>query len=99
MTPLSDIVGQLESTIDPESVLRCLVLEDGGDWPAELQSDRRYLVEIQFRGVTGFGFDTGAATRDWLNNARHDMEDHSWFALRRRANDHECAGEGVPSIL
>jgi hypothetical protein len=99
MTPLSDIIRHLETATDPENVLRRLVLEDGGHWPAELQPDGRHLVEIQYCGVTGFGFDTCAAARDWLDNARSDMEDHGWFALRRRASDHEASGEGVSSIL
>lgn len=99
MTPLSDIIGQLESASDPVDVLRRLVLEDGGDWPAALQPDGHHLIEIQFRGVTGFGFSEAAATRNWLENARPDVEDHGWLARFRRAADHAAAGEGVSSIL
>ena len=99
MIELNDIVGQLESSTDPEDVLRRLVLEDGGNWPDALEPDERHLVEIQFRGVTGFGFSEAAATRNWLENARGDVEDHGRFARLRRAADHAVAGEGVSSIL
>lgn len=99
MTPLSDIVGQLDSATDPVNVLRRLVLEDGGYWPTALEPDGRHLIEIQFRGVTGFGFSEAAATRNWLDNARRDAEGHGRFARLRRAADHAAAGEGVSSIL
>ena len=99
MTELNDIIGQLDSATDPEEVLRLLILEDGGDWPAALEPDGRHLVEIQFRGVTGFGFSEAEATRNWLENARRDGEDGGRFARLRRAADHAAAGEGVSSIL
>jgi len=99
MKELNDIIGQLESSTDPEDVLRRLVLEDGGNWPDALEPDGRHLVEIQFRGVTGFGFSEAAATRNWLENARRDVEDHGWLARLRRGADHAAAGEGVSSIL
>ena len=99
MTELNDIIGQLGSATDPENVLRRLVLEDGGDWPAALEPDGRHLVEIQFRGVTGFGFSEAAATRNWFENARREVEGHSRFARLRRAADHAAAGEGASTIL
>lgn len=99
MTELNDIIGQLESATDPENVLRRLVLEAGGYWPAALQPDGHHLIEIQFRGVTGFGFSEAAATRNWLENARRDVEGDGRFARLRRAADHAVAGEGASSIL
>lgn len=99
MTALNDIVGLLATASDPVDVLRRLVLEDGGDWPPALESDGRHLVEIQYCGVTGFGFDTGAATRNWLENARRDMEDHDWLARIRRIHAQSMFREGVSSIL
>lgn len=48
MTELNDIVGQLDTATYPEDMLRRLVLEDGGNWPAALEPDGHHLVEIQF---------------------------------------------------
>lgn len=99
MAEVIDTIGQLESATEPENVLRRLVLEAGGDWPAALQPDGHHLIEIQFRGVTGFGFSEAAAARNWLDNARRDGEDDGRFARLRRAADQAAAGEGVSSIL
>lgn len=99
MAELNDIIGQLETATDPADVLRRMVLEDGGNWPAALEPDERHLVEIQFRGVTGFGFSEAAATRNWLENARRDVEGDGCFGLLRRAADHASTGEGASSIL
>jgi hypothetical protein len=99
MTPLRDIIRHLETATDPEIVLRRLVLEDNGHWPAELQPDGRHLVEIQYCGVTGFGFDTCAAARDWLDNARSDMTDQGWLARLRRVHNQSMFREGASSTL
>lgn len=99
MTELDDIIGQLDSATDPEDVLRRLVLEHGGDWPVTLEPDGHHLVEIQFRGVTGFGFGEAAATRNWLDNARRDGDDEGRLQRLRRAADHAAVDEGVSSIL
>ncbi|WP_137703290.1 hypothetical protein [Marimonas lutisalis] len=70
---LQDAVEELEHARDIAAAARELVTQNGGCWNNELAQKSDILFEIHLFGVVGIGLGTEGAARNWLENAKAEI--------------------------